>query len=728
MADYEIFKEFDIQINVQQVLTYMECPESNPMYEGLKQECMALEERLKILVQPEAVCVFDTFTDPEDGNQEAAAVYVLFHIGNAISEAIDEAFRADRYMEGMLLDAMADDYLFQVGAQTQQRLYDICRQRGCGIRSRLEAPADIPAAAHKEILRQVKAVTETVVELTDGYMFRPVKTLAYVLLLTSDTEASVPFHDCARCEKTDCRQRQYPAQLEVLWQGKTVYIPLDDGKEPESIYQLLTTHGFPLAGACGGNGCCGKCRIRLDYGELAVTAEDRQVFSPDELAAGWRLACRAYPDPQQRTCTIELEYSPDEIQAVAAVPEHGDIGAQLKIAIDIGTTTLAFALLDEAGQVVGTHVQMNHQKAYGADVIARQMAATGGQAEVLQQLITDDLTEGIGYLCRQHKVSPAAVDYIVVSGNTTMIHLLMGYSCEGLGKYPYRAVNLERIETTLREPGSGEADIPVMILPGISAYAGGDIAAGLLACGFEAQDKPVLLLDIGTNGEMAVGNRERIVVASAAAGPAFEGGNISCGMASVSGAVSSIRIAGEQVLTEVIGGGTPAGICGTGVMTGVAELYRTGIIGADGLMQEPYFTDGFCFGRDAGGNKLVLTQRDIREFQMAKGAIRAGADVLLQTYGIAYEELEAVYLAGGFGVYMDIRAAVQIGLLPESVQDKIIVKGNTALEGARISACDPGAITRISRLIRVTEEIHLSETEHFQELYMKHMYLNERIE
>ena len=245
------------------------------------------------------------------------------------------------------------------------------------------------------------------------------------------------------------------------------------------------------------------------------------------------------------------------------------------------------------GKAVHTVTTINHQRAYGADVISRMQASMGGKKEALRQSIQTDLTEGIKRLLEESGVEAGKVRRVAIGGNTTMGHLLMGYDCDTLGVYPFTPVNIDFIEGSFQEIlGNDLLDASTVLLPGISTYVGGDIVSGLLSLGFDSREQVCLLVDLGTNGEMALGNRDKIMVTSTAAGPAFEGGNISCGMGSVAGAICSVKIEDGTVSVKTIRGQAPVGLCGTGVVETVAELVKEEIVEDSGLLDEEYFEDG----------------------------------------------------------------------------------------------------------------------------------------
>ena len=407
------------------------------------------------------------------------------------------------------------------------------------------------------------------------------------------------------------------------------------------------------------------------------------------------------------------------------------------IAIDIGTTTIAMALVDEkTGEVCDTYTSLNHQRKYGADVLSRISAANSGKTEELKRLIEEDLWNGI---C---KLNVRNISCIVICGNATMIHLLMGYSCERLGKYPFVSECLEKIECTLKEiivlGNSKQKDKnvekcqyemyeknknnPVTILPSVSAFVGGDVVADVLVCpGFETEELS-LLIDLGTNGEMVLGNKDKMLATSTAAGPAFEGGNIVCGMASVPGSISRVKIQNQRAVIKTIQDKLPPkGICGTGLISAISQLKQNNIIDEKGTLKCPYQKQGYPLWIFEHGEKIIVYQQDIREFQMAKSAIRAGIEILMEKYGCTANEISHVYLAGGFGVNLTEEDAIYTGILPEEFRGKTESVGNGAIKGSILYGMEKQMLIdkKVESMIKRIKHISLAEEQSFQEKYLQ---------
>lgn len=508
------------------------------------------------------------------------------------------------------------------------------------------------------------------------------------------------------------------------------------GKEGERLLDVLIKNGIYISAACGGKGICGKCKVQMTENPTKVTKEDRSYFSEEALAEGWRLACLAVPEAD---CAVTIESDDESGFEVVSSYQNEKHGAAEKketfyeIGIDIGTTTIAIHLIGgESHQICEVYSAVNRQRAYGADVVSRIQASNEGKREELKRSIQKDLLDGICHVVHAAGISPAQVTRIAIAGNTTMGHLFMGYSCETLGLYPFTPVNIETISGAfpelfdmMPEEAKAFADTKVILLPGITTYVGADIVAGMLYCNMDRAKKPCLLIDLGTNGEMAVGKEGRFLVTSTAAGPAFEGGNISCGMGSVQGAICNVQIDGKMVQLSTIGKKAPIGLCGTGVIETVYELLKEELIDESGMLDEDYFDDGYELTKTPEGEPIVFTQKDVREIQLAKSAVRAGVETLLLRYGVTYDEIDTVYLAGGFGYKIDLKKAVGIGLLPEELREKIVAVGNSSLGGALASLTREDALRRMEQIAASSEEISLSADKDFNQFYMDYMFFDE---
>ena len=494
-------------------------------------------------------------------------------------------------------------------------------------------------------------------------------------------------------------------------------IPVQPDSETGSLLELLQKQGVYLNAACGGRGACGKCKVRFADAAPAPSDPDLKHLSEKEIQDGWRLACRAVID---RPCAVFLDAEAEEKILVGSAFRGGSsTGAQKQgssleksvIAVDIGTTTVAASLLHPGFFApYPTATCLNHQRAYGSDVISRIDASNRGNGPALQDLILRDFTAAAAKLGfgDSDPFDPNVLSWIV-SGNSTMQHLLQGLSCETLGVAPYTPVDI-----------SLHSWRNMTLLPGISTFVGADIVSGVIACDMDRQEDICLLIDLGTNGEMVLGNKDRMLCASTAAGPAFEGGNISCGTAGIPGAVSSVDLGSVPRVIRTIGGLAPVGICGSGVLEIAYELYRCGLVDETGLLDDDYFDEGYPLGEG-----IFFTAKDVREVQLAKSAIRSGVEVLLHEFGISADEVSRVYLAGGFGEKINVQKAVGIGLLPDALAGKTQPVGNSSLAGAVLFAEHPNLSERFTEAASGIREVSLTGTPLFTELYMDNMFFPE---
>jgi uncharacterized 2Fe-2S/4Fe-4S cluster protein (DUF4445 family) len=301
-----------------------------------------------------------------------------------------------------------------------------------------------------------------------------------------------------------------------------------------------------------------------------------------------------------------------------------------------------------------------------------------------------------------------------------MIYLLMNYRCDSLGAYPFDPEFAVKERYTFRETfGSDAFNCPVYIVPWVSAYVGGDITAGYLAC-CAGTDETALLIDMGTNGEMMLWSGDRIWCCSTAGGPAFEGGGIEYGTGSIPGAISKVDLMDGKFVCETIGGTSPVGICGSGVLDVSACMLRGGYVDESGRMDSQYFNDGVVIAEGAG-KKIIFTQKDMREIQLAKSAIRAGVEIMLKVSEFPAGQIDTVYLAGGFGQKLRLESAVEIGLLPEKLREKTSTSGNSALGGCVKICRNMKMMDAAYALAKKAIEVQLNTHPDFQDLFMEHM-------
>lgn len=431
---------------------------------------------------------------------------------------------------------------------------------------------------------------------------------------------------------------------------------------------------------------------------------------------------------------ITLLQVDDEVVAVhAGVPA----GRLLGVAYDIGTTTVVGYLLDlESGEELAVASELNPQTRYGDDVVSRiQYASEHPRGlEELQGEIVAAMGRIIGATTTQVGARPVDVLAVTVAGNTTMQHLLLGVSPAHLAQAPYVPAITQAVTVRAQELGLGaHPDAHVWVMPSIAGWVGGDTVGVLLATGICERDELALAIDIGTNGEMALGSRGRLITCSTAAGPAFEGAHISCGMRAAEGAIDAVEI-DHTVHWNAIGGGRPRGICGSGLVDTIAGLLQTGVVDPRGKLQEPEAVRAAGYPalaeRIQGENRhravmiapgVALSQRDIRELQLAKGAIRSGIEILMKELGVRADEVQKVYLAGAFGNYIRPESAVAIGLMPRFANAELVPVGNAAGSGAKMALLSRAARARAAALPQRVEYLELSGRPDFQAQFAEAM-------
>ena len=395
------------------------------------------------------------------------------------------------------------------------------------------------------------------------------------------------------------------------------------------------------------------------------------------------------------------------------------------IGIDIGTTTIGFALVDlQNAGVTGRLSLVNRQREYGADVVTRIVKANQGELSTLSTMIRTQLAEGASRLCREYGVDPQDVVKVAVAGNTTMLHLLLELNCGLLGSFPFTPVTLDALHIPWSALFGADFSCDVDILPGISTYVGADITAGLLSLMMHKSVRPAILLDIGTNGEMALARDGEILCTSTAAGPALEGVNIAWGTGSVPGAISSIQYENGGFTVSTIGGQPPIGICGSGVIDGVYQFLRHGVISETGRFQDGWTASGSAgavIAKTVSDEEIYFSQKDIREVQLAKSAIRSGIEILLRHAELRCEDIDTLYIAGGFGFHIDFKSGVGIGLVPAELESKIKIAGNSSLGGVVRFLLDPAQEEALGEIIRAASEFSLSEDDGFQDMFVEYM-------
>jgi uncharacterized 2Fe-2S/4Fe-4S cluster protein (DUF4445 family) len=624
--------------------------------------------------------------------------------------------------------------------------------------------------------------------------------------------------------------------------AKTVHF-LPDGvkvsvEEGENLLNVAANAGVYIHAFCGGEGVCGKCKVKIEAGDVA--ASQATQLKSSEIEQGFRLACQSkvisdlvvlipetirkdgkklkrkpkttssisarslddliggwdvdplvekrffalnkptiednVSDLQRLTRAIskgcpecqapsydhpellqELPFimrqanweitaillrgkrleEPDRIIAI----EPGDTtGALYGLALDIGTTTVCAVLIDlNSGELIAEASEYNGQIQYGEDVISRIIySQRPGGLEGLQERVVRTINNVIGSVCEKVAIVPENISYIMAAGNTTMSHLLLGLNPKFIREAPYTPTCNQYPITQAASIGIiAHPSVRLFLYPSVASYVGGDIISGVHACQMHKSPEVTLFIDIGTNGEIVIGNQEWMVCAACSAGPAFEGGGIKHGMRATSGAIENFHIEPETLdpMIVTINLAKPSGICGSGLISIVAELLEAGVIDQQGKFNQnldhPRIREGYdgyeyvlAWAKDSAVDEdIVITEVDLDNLMRAKGAMYAGYQTLLESVSLTFNDLDRVILAGNFGNYIDLEQAICIGLLPDIDRNKFFYLGNASLLGAQISLIDHKRFWERLVVNKLMTNMELSENPNFMNHYMASLFL-----
>lgn len=558
--------------------------------------------------------------------------------------------------------------------------------------------------------------------------------------------------------------------------------------------------GISVDAPCGGRGKCGKCKMEvlegategicfgcqtLVEGDMTVRIlreqnEERilsdplkqeipadsdlevleviiEPICPGEAESVWE---RVKKEIQRKTGRMELETDISVLTGLYRILLAGEYRvfvvlygnylldvcvekpSAMLFAVDIGTTTLVGYLLDGiSGKLCSTVSEMNPQYRYGADVITRAAYVRENGNQEMTACIRSCISSMLIEAAKQAGVPPENVYVTVLAGNTCMHHLFLGLSPESLVHAPYSPVIRERMEGRLREfLDSGAPGGRLKFLPNIAGFVGADTAACLLACGFKEEQELALLMDIGTNGELVLGNKYRSAACSTAAGPAFEGAKITCGMRGANGAIDHVYMEDGTLTYSVLGNKAPQGICGSGLMDLMAILVEYGFVDSMGMLRseeelvlkeaennrwrllgEGINRKFLLYGNGEEEASVYVTQKDIGEIQLAKAAMAAGIQILCMHMGVSIKDIKKVLIAGAFGNYMKPHSACRIGLIPAELEDKIIMKGNAAGAGAMMAAKNRTYWEDCLNLTDGIEFVELAAEEEFSDLFVEEL-------
>ena len=446
-----------------------------------------------------------------------------------------------------------------------------------------------------------------------------------------------------------------------------------------TLFSLLEEQGVLLPHPCNKQGTCGKCQV--------MTSTD-----------GWQLAC-SYIPKENTIVTLDDTTKRSDINVVDYYQTPQLNLNSPTLFIDLGTTTISMVLLDTNGDMIYRRNFANPSTSYGTDVIARMKSSCEGHRHDIKTQLASCFREQWTYFPHTH------IEDCYLAGNVVMIHLLMGYPCDTLAVAPFRPFKNEFLNINT-------GDCNVHILPGISPFVGGDITAGLWSLYFDRRNDTCLFLDLGTNGELALLQQGHITVSSVAAGPAFEGGNLSCGCQGIPGAITNVQFGGLSPKLTTIDNKLPVGLCGTGALNLVSSLLHHGYVTSSGMIEDSFPAEGLPLARIPHGGNIIFTREDFRQVQLALGSVRAGIRTLLHHCQVDWTELDHVYLAGGFGYELPLETIISLQLLNPTVANKVSSIGNSCLTGLMRYAADSD---NLSALLDKSSELMLAEDPYYKD-------------
>ncbi len=514
-----------------------------------------------------------------------------------------------------------------------------------------------------------------------------------------------------------------------------------------TIKEAAALAGIAVDTPCGGFGTCGRCAVIVRGPLEPPTTDERMLLGEERLAEGIRLACRASiagdvvvqplgsvdaagKDGGRNTGLRIVEGGEQQVVHIEPPQARGIEGDAplLGAVVDIGTTTVVASIVDlETAQRLGSGSALNPQHPFGHDVMSRITHVAAHGPDSLREPIVATIQELIGSVLGDLGQTPAQLREMAIAGNTTMVHLLLGIDPAPLGVAPYEPAFIAPVERPAAELGlTALPAATAYVLPGISAFVGADITAGLLATAIAEHQSSVLLIDLGTNGEMVLRTPSGLVGASTAAGPALEGASISYGMRAENGAIERVSAGADGELEiEVIGGGEARGLCGSGLLDLVAVLIEAGVLDRTGRMRADVAHPLASRVSEREGTRafeitpgVYLTQRDVRQVQLASAAISSGIEMLLEAEQVAIADVAELVIAGGFGYHVRAEALVAMGMIPAAWHDRVSFAGNTSMTGALMALVDSSARRRAEAIARHVRAIDLAGHPDFQSKFI----------
>lgn len=763
-------------INKNEVLTQLQCYENSENYNTYSE---TFDEVLKEILDNIEVIGYYCDHKPNEYIKQSCekSVYCMVTLGNWVDTQVNFYFESYEYLKGMMLNSLADYILFEASNQLYTIISESYKTNNLYLTTRYETgTTKIPLQFQETILNVINETHQTDLELTSGFMIKPSKSLAYFYGVSNKNCSHGIDHDCSTCDMITCPQRKLNLVIIENDHNKIVKV-----KQGENLLKALRDNDFLVEAPCGGKGLCGKCKVKLIDGKIDYEQSELNFLTKSEIDNGIILACFhqinqnmvieisqgkksskitsdfgniKINNPKYNIITIEglketvqdneslislinnklnKEYK-TSIYSIRDLSNLNNIKNPFNlliknnqkicsasenkikafgIAIDIGTTTIAISLINLlTRENIETYKSMNPQRIYGADVISRIQHTLENKEQVLTKIIQKEIKDAITEILSNQKLEYSDIYEMAIAGNTTMVYLLLGINPYKISISPFTTVDTSMLKLTTCELFGFNSRCEVVILPTISAYIGADIVSGMYGIDILNNKDTVLFIDIGTNGEMAIKYDDKIITASTAAGPAFEGANIKCGMGSIEGALYNVSYEKNKYKYSVIGNTTPKGICGSALIDISADLINRGIVDKTGRMEVKKV--------NIHGD-ISLFQEDIRQLQLAKAAIAAGIEVLLDAANLKFEDIDTLYLAGGFGSNLSIDNATTIGLIPSELKEKVTCFGNSSLAGCVKYLLEYEADNSFDNIKAKCDYIELSTNMTFNNAYIMEM-------
>ncbi|MFV0502950.1 MAG: ASKHA domain-containing protein [Lachnospirales bacterium] len=600
----------------------------------------------------------------------------LISMNSFLSDMSNKYYTENKYLEALILDELGTQIIF-LGAD---KLYTILKNT-VGDNSFLSKRHEEITQVH-DIVNNINYKFTTNVKSNEYGMITPIKSLAYFYNVTKKKIDNLD-RDCEDCNmKNNCKNRKYNIKIINGNNEINLYLSKDN-----SLLESIRKNNIHISAPCDGKGTCHNCKV-----QIASTKE-------------WILACN-YKIHKDETIIIKNQPKDSLIESnFYKFESKNKLNKEYGIGIDIGTTTIVFSLVNNLGNEIDSIRVLNPQQAYGSDVVSRIQYARHDESKTLTNIIRNLILKTINNFIDVHRIKNENFD-IVLSANTTMLYLLIGLNVEDLAASPFEPCKFIFDEFKL-------GNFKINIFPWISGFVGGDILSGLYSIPDVLRMPTTLYIDIGTNGEMALIHGGHIYCCSTAAGPAFEGANISSGIGSVAGAINSVSFSKKENTFSVktINNEKAIGICGSGLIDIIAELIESDIIDQNGYMKDDIQV----------AENIILTPRDVRQVQLAKASIAGGINTLLNYCNLGFSDIVCLYLCGGFGSLLNIDSAKKIGLISKMPVDKVKILGNTSLSGTIKYMCNNNASENTKLIKKYCKYIELSESSFFNNSYIEEM-------